>query len=127
MPLRHRIGSQFEKLVAAVELMEANVKEPISQHKLSSSIGVSRRQIQRLFHRYLNCTPSRYYLQIRLTLARELLRQTSMKLVEVSALTGFVSSSQFSKSYRMHYGLSPSGERRIAHGGGKSADIRLSL
>jgi len=127
MPLRHRIGSQSEKLVAAVELMEANVKEPISQDELASYIGVSRRQLQRLFHRYLNCTPSKYYLQIRLTLARELLRQTSMKLVEVSASTGFFSSSQFSKSYRMFYGLSPSSERRIALGGGKPTDIRLSL
>lgn len=127
IPLRHRVGSQSEKLVAVVELMEANVKEPISQDELASYTGVSRRQLQRLFHRYLNCTPSKYYLQIRLNRARELLRQTGMKLVEISALTGFVSSSQFSKSYKMCYGLSPSDERRIAHGGGKSADIRLSL
>jgi len=127
IPLRHRIGNQSEKLVAVIELMEANIREPISQEELASYSGVSRRQLQRLFQRYLDCTPSKYYLQIRLIRARELLRQTSMKLVEISTLTGFVSSSQFSKSYRIYYGLSPSDERRIAHGGRKSADMCLSL
>jgi len=40
------------------------------------------------------------------------LHQTSMNLVEISALTGFVSSSHFSKSYKEHFGHSPSAERK---------------
>ena len=112
VPLRHVVGNQSEKLVVAVELMEANIKEPISQADIAEYTGVSRRQLQRLFQRYLLCTPSRYYQQIRLARARELLHQTSMNLVEISTLTGFLSSSHFSKSYKEHYGHSPSTERR---------------
>lgn len=112
VPLRHVVGNQSEKLVVAVELMEANVREPISQVDIASYTGVSRRQLQRLFERYLHCTPSRYYSQIRLARARELLHQTGMSLVEISALTGFVSSSHFSKSYKEHFGHSPSAERK---------------
>ena len=112
VPLKHLIGHQSGKLVVAVELMEANIKEPISQKDLASYVGLSRRQLQRLFQRYLMCTPSRYYLQLRLQRARELLRQTSMSLVEISASTGFVSSSHFSKSYKEFYGHSPSAERQ---------------
>jgi transcriptional regulator GlxA family with amidase domain len=112
VPLKHVVGNQSEKLIIAVELMEANVREPISQTDISSYTGVSRRQLQRLFQRYLLCTPSNYYSQIRLARARELLHQTSMNLVEISALTGFVSSSHFSKSYKEHYGHSPSAERK---------------
>ena len=112
VPLKHVVGNQSEKLIIAVELMEANVREPISQTDISSYTGVSRRQLQRLFQRYLLCTPSRYYSQIRLARARELLHQTSMSLVEISALTGFVSSSHFSKSYKGHFGHSPSAERK---------------
>jgi AraC family transcriptional regulator, glycine betaine-responsive activator len=92
--------------------MEANIKEPISQEDLASYVGLSRRQLQRLFQRYLMCAPSRYYLQLRLQRARELLRQTGMSLVEISALTGFVSTSHFSKSYKAFYGHSPSAERQ---------------
>ena len=112
VPLKHMVGNQSEKLIVAVELMEANIKEPISQVDIASYTGVSRRQLQRLFERYLKCTPSRYYSQIRLARARELLHQTSMSLVEISALTGFVSSSHFSKSYKEHFGHSPSAERK---------------
>jgi transcriptional regulator GlxA family with amidase domain len=97
--------------VVAVELMEANVKEPISQDELASFVDLSRRQLQRLFKRYVNCTPSRYYLRIRLQRARELLRQTGLSLVEISTLTGFVSTSHFSKSYKETFAQSPSSER----------------
>lgn len=112
VPLRHLVGNQSAKLIMAVELMEANIREPIGQADLAEYVGLSRRQLQRLFHRYLMCTPSRYYLQVRLKRARELLHQTNKNLVEISALTGFVSSSHFSKTYKEHYGRSPSAERR---------------
>jgi transcriptional regulator GlxA family with amidase domain len=112
IPLKHEVGNQSEKLVATVELMEANVREPIAQAELAAYAGVSIRQLQRLFQRYLNRTPSRYYLQIRLQRARELLQQTRMSVVEISSLTGFVSSSHFSKSFKEFYGHSPSIERR---------------
>ena len=64
IPLKHVVGNQSGKLVTAVELMEANIKEPISQEDLASYVGLSRRQLQRLFQRYLFCAPSRYYLQL---------------------------------------------------------------
>ena len=112
IPLQHHIGKQSTRLVDAIELMEANIKEPIGQVDLAGFIGLSRRQLQRLFQKYLLCTPSRYYLQLRLQRARELLRQTSLSLVEISEQTGFVSNSHFSKSYKEFYGYSPSIERR---------------
>jgi len=112
VPLRHSEGRQSEKLLVAAELMEANIREPISQEDLASYVGLSRRQLQRLFQRYLSCTPSSYYLKIRLQQARQLLRQTSHSIVEIAASTGFISSSHFSKAYRETYGHSPSTERR---------------
>lgn len=112
VPLRHSDGRQSEKLLIAAELMDANIREPISQEELASYVGLSRRQLQRLFKRYLSCTPSNYYLKIRLQRARQLLRQTSSSIVEVSASTGFISSSHFSKAYKETYGHSPSAERQ---------------
>lgn len=111
VPLRHFVGKQSTKLIIAVELMEANIREPISQVDLAAYVDLSRRQLQRLFQKYLLCTPSRYYLQLRLQRARDLLHQTDLNLVEISAQTGFVSTSHFSKSYKEYYGYSPSAER----------------
>lgn len=114
IPLRHLVGNQSQNLVAAVELMEANLKEPITQQELADYVGLSRRQLQRLFQKYLLCAPSRYYLQLRLHRARELLLQTGVSILEVSSVCGFVSTSHFSKSYKEHFGYSPSQERQRA-------------
>ncbi len=111
IPLRHQVGGQSAKLVAAVELMESNIREPLSQVELASYVGLSRRQLQRLFQKYLLTSPSRYYLYLRLARARELLFQTSMSIVEISAQAGFVSSSHFSTTYRELYGKTPSVDR----------------
>lgn len=114
IPLRYMIGNLAPKLVSAVELMEANVREPISQQELADYVGLSRRQLQRLFQKYLYCTPSRYYLQLRLQRAHEMLQRSPMDLAEISASTGFVSNSHFSKSYKELFGYAPSLERRRA-------------
>ena len=111
IPLKHLVGNRSEKLITAVELMEANLKEPIGQGDLAEYVGLSRRQLQRLFQKYLLCAPSRYYLQLRLHRARELLMQTKLSILEVSSVCGFVSTSHFSKSYKEHFGYSPSQER----------------
>ena len=111
MPLRHVMGGQSAKLVAAVELMESNIREPLSQLELASYINLSRRQLQRLFQKYLLNSPSHYYLQLRLAQARQLLSQTNLSIVEIAAQTGFVSSSHFSTTYKELYGNTPSADR----------------
>ncbi len=111
MPLRHQFGGQSAKLVTAVELMESNIHEPLSQLELANYVGLSRRQLQRLFQKYLLTSPSRYYLHLRLARARELLFQTSMSIVEISSQTGFISSSHFSTTYRELFGKTPTVDR----------------
>ena len=111
IPLRHVVGGKSTKLVTAVELMESNIREPFSQIELASYVGLSRRQLQRLFQKYLLCSPSHYYLQLRLERARQLLFQTELSIVEIAAQTGFVSSSHFSTTYKELYGNTPSADR----------------
>jgi transcriptional regulator GlxA family with amidase domain len=60
IPLHLALGSNQPKLTEAVTLMEANIEEPISLDELSSYVGISRRQLERLFQKHLNCVPTRY-------------------------------------------------------------------
>jgi transcriptional regulator GlxA family with amidase domain len=113
IPLKLLLGSNQPKLTEAVELMEANLEELINLDDLSSLVGISRRQLERLFKKYLHCVPRRYYLDLRLKKARQLLLQTSESVSEIAIACGFVSSSHFSKSYREIFGLSPREERRL--------------
>ena len=78
--------------------------------------ALSRRQIERLFKRHLNCVPKRYYLQMRLRRARELLLQTSMPIIDITTACGFQSPPHFSRCYRAQFGCPPSAERQSRTG-----------
>ncbi len=111
VPLKHMLGTAQPKLVEAITLMEANIEEVIELDELAVYVGLSRRQLERLFQKYLQCSPSKYYLKLRLYRARQLLRQTTMSIIEIATACGFVSSPHFSKCYRLHIGISPKTER----------------
>jgi len=66
MDLRMRTGVSHPALLESIELMEANVEQPLSATELSDAVGISRRQLERLFRRYMETTPSRHYLNLRL-------------------------------------------------------------
>ncbi|WP_298291803.1 GlxA family transcriptional regulator [uncultured Litoreibacter sp.] len=106
-----RIGVRHPKLSRVIQMMEVNIEEPISPSLLAKEVGMSTRQLERLFRRYLNRSPKRYYMAIRLQKARNLLMQTDMSVINVALACGFASPSHFSKCYRAHYDTTPYRER----------------
>jgi transcriptional regulator GlxA family with amidase domain len=113
VPLRAQIGISHRGLIRVAQLMEENIEKPLSLEKIAKATGLSRRQIERLFKRDLNCVPKRYYLEMRLRRARELLLQTDMPIMDITAACGFQSPPHFSKCYRSQFGHPPSAERKI--------------
>ncbi len=106
-----RIGVRHPKLSQVIQMMEANIEEPISPAVLAKDVGMSTRQLERLFRRYLNRSPKRYYMELRLQKARNLLMQTDMSVINVALACGFASPSHFSKCYRAQYNTTPYRER----------------
>ena len=106
-----RIGVRHPKLSQVIQMMETNIEEPISPAILARNVGMSTRQLERLFRRYLNRSPKRYYMELRLQKARNLLMQTDMSVINVALACGFASPSHFSKCYRAHYDTTPYRER----------------
>ncbi|MFO1165485.1 MAG: GlxA family transcriptional regulator [Paracoccus sp. (in: a-proteobacteria)] len=106
-----RIGARHPRLAQVVARMEANIEEPVSPARLASEAGMSPRQLERLFARYLGRSPKRYYMEIRLERARNLLLQTEMSVMEIALACGFASAAHFSKCYRGTYGSTPYRQR----------------
>lgn len=106
-----RLGVHHPKVLKAIELMEGNMEAPIRQAELAGALGVSSRQLERLFRTYIGQSPAHYYLELRLRRARGLLLQTDLPIIEIAVANGFVSASHFSKCYRDQYGRSPREER----------------
>ncbi|RBW55976.1 GlxA family transcriptional regulator [Ruegeria sp. A3M17] len=111
-----RIGVRHPKLSQVILMMEKNIEEPISPSILAKDVGMSTRQLERLFRRYLSRSPKRYYMELRLHKARNLLMQTEMSVINVALACGFASPSHFSKCYRAHYNTTPYRERGAQSG-----------
>ena len=111
MGLRSRLGISHPKLLRVIALMEEHLEEPLTRRELARRAGLSTRQLERLFRRYLSRTPTRYYLELRLHRARALLKQTALSVLDVGLACGFVSASHFSKCYREFFHRTPREER----------------
>ncbi len=106
-----RIGVRHPRLAAVIARMEASLEDPVSPAQLAAEAGMSPRQLERLFRRYLNRSPKRYYMEIRLARARNLLLQTELPIIEIALAAGFTSPSHFSRCYRALYGSTPYRQR----------------
>lgn len=106
-----RIGVRHPKLATVIHRMEEHIEDPLSPVILAEDVGLSTRQLERLFRRYLHRSPKRYYMEMRLAKARNLLMQTDMSVINVALACGFTSPSHFSKCYRALYKTTPYRER----------------
>ncbi len=86
----------------------------MARSELAGRTGLSTRQLERLFRKYLARTPTRYYQELRLYRARMLLTQTSLSVLDVALACGFISASHFSKCYREFFAKTPREERTVA-------------
>lgn len=87
--------------------MERTVETPASPALLARDMGMSTRQLERLFKRYLGTSPKRHFMRLRLREAYRLLVQSRIPVIDVAFATGFSSPSHFSKCFRAEFGTTP--------------------
>lgn len=107
-PLGHTTPSALRQIIAE---MERNLEEPLQIPELCDRVGLSQRQVSRMFERYVGKTAVVYYRDIRLDRARGLVTQTNLQLSEVAAATGFASQAHFSQAYKARFGIPPRSDR----------------
>lgn len=107
-----RLSVHNETLLNAIKLMEDHIEDALEIVDIAEQVGVSKRQLERLFQTHLGDTPTRYYLKIRLKRARDLLKQTSMSVMEVQIACGFTSQAYFCRAYRANFSRSPRNDRK---------------
>jgi AraC family carnitine catabolism transcriptional activator len=97
----------------AVRLMEANIESPLSVAQIAEQLNQPRRNVERIFRKKTDSSIGQYYMRVRLERAREMLFYSSEAISEISLLCGFSSPAIFTRTFRAHFGQSPS-EFRIA-------------
>jgi transcriptional regulator GlxA family with amidase domain len=112
--LMYHIPGRNAKLATIIRLMEGSIDAPLGAEELAEAAGVSVRQMERLFRRYLGTSPKRHYQALRLNRAKDLLVQSNLSITEIAMATGFAAVSHFSKCFRAQFGVSPYGSRTSA-------------
>jgi AraC family carnitine catabolism transcriptional activator len=107
----------------ALSLIEAGVGQSITVNQLAQRIGISRRDLLRLFQKELNNTPSRVLSQRRLDRARSLILNTGLPMIIIAESVGFSSQSHLTTRYHAEFGITPAQQRREY----KAASHRLPL
>ncbi|WP_372884707.1 GlxA family transcriptional regulator [Shimia sp.] len=109
--LQSRNGMRNPHLVRAIRIMQDHVDNPLSPRLIAEDLGISARQLERLFGKYLNTSPKRYYMEMRLERARNLLVQTEASVIEVALACGFENAGHFSRVYKGMFGIGPAAQR----------------
>ncbi|MCV6594477.1 MAG: GlxA family transcriptional regulator [Silicimonas sp.] len=110
--LQSRHGIRNPHLARAVTLMEERLDAPVSSARIAEDLGISTRQLERLFGKYLNASPKKFYLDMRLDRARNLLVQTELSIIDIALACGFESPGHFARVYRTAFGVTPMMQRR---------------
>jgi transcriptional regulator GlxA family with amidase domain len=100
-----------ESVREAIVLMQRHVEEPVALSYVAQRVHIGARQLERLFMRHTGLTPLRYYMQLRVERARELLIYSDRRIIDIAVSSGFASTSHFATWYRRIFGTNPSDVR----------------
>jgi transcriptional regulator GlxA family with amidase domain len=109
-----RIIPNQKILADAITLIEAQLAEPKPMQDVAAEVGISLRQMERLFRKHLNESPGAFAQTRRLKRAQDMLRQKKLPVTNIALACGFTSSAYFSAAYRSHFGYSPRMERHVS-------------
>ena len=115
MKLQLRQHGSHPRLTQALELMREHIQPVLSCEQISDRVGLSTRQLERLFRQHLNSSPTNYYMSLRLEFARQQLKSTRLPIQTVAKKAGFTSTSYFSRCYKKQFGLTPREARTGVH------------
>lgn len=115
-------GSRSDETVArALRLVEEGFLTDRPLRALAERVGVSERHLRRLFLERLGATPPSLHRARRLHLARRLLIETSLPIIEVALEAGFGSVRRFNTCFREAYRMAPRDIRRRREGALRAA------
>ncbi|MNH81282.1 Transposon Tn10 TetD protein [compost metagenome] len=100
------------KLRRVVNAMEQSLGETFCLGDLATAAGMSEYHFSRLFKRATGLSPSRYFIRLRMTKARQLLIETDMSIIDAGLEVGYSSASHFSQAFKREVGVPPSHYRK---------------
>ncbi|UGX89255.1 GlxA family transcriptional regulator [Phyllobacterium meliloti] len=98
----------------ALLLLQQSLDAPISVSQIATHLGISKRRLERHFKRVLGTSPQAAFIDMRLSLARQLIENTDKSFTTIAVECGFSDSSHFSRMFRRRFASTPRECRKSA-------------
>ncbi len=99
----------------AVDYIVSHLADPLETTLVADQVGVSERQLHRLFVEHLQSTPGRYIRRSRTEAAARLLSTSSLPVSAVARECGFGTPETLRQAFTQHYQISPARYRQAHH------------
>lgn len=114
--LQARHGIRNPHIAEAIRLLNESAPYYLPTSEIARKIGISTRQLERLFQKHLKVSPKRFAIDQKLTRARNLLLQTERSVSEIALACGYESASHFIRTYQNRFGVTPHNQRLCSAG-----------
>jgi AraC family transcriptional activator of mtrCDE len=116
-----RDSNLHNPIARAVQYMEIHPFQHWTVEALARKVGMSRANFAARFVAETGKTPFDVLTAERMRLAAEFIRDTGLKVSEISERVGYRSESAFSRRFTDHFGMSPGSMRALTHSAGRDA------
>ena len=96
----------------SILIMEKNIETPIKINEIAKKLNISLRTLERKFYKLYKMSPIKFYVNLRIKFARNLLFYDDRKINEISSIAGFNYNSVFINSFKKIYNKTPSKYRK---------------
>ena len=103
-------------VVRALRLIEGGALDQITAEDFASRLGLGARQLRRLFVEHIGAPPSAFAQLRRVHLAKQLIQETDLPMIEVAYASGYGSVRRFNEAFRLMFGRPPAALRKKAPG-----------
>lgn len=108
------VHCQDRRVVNAIRIMRQRMYEPCDITDIANQVGTTKRELTRLFNRYLRVPPAEYWRTIRLSTAHWMVVNTQRSITEIAYECGFTDSSHLIRWFQRQYNLTPTTLRKAS-------------
>jgi AraC family transcriptional regulator len=103
----YRGGLGPARLRTIKELVQAKIEDELTLYEMAQSVELSAAHFARMFHKSTGETPHQYVLRLRIERAKEMLRVSEARVLDVAVACGFKTQQHFARVFRRICGASP--------------------
>lgn len=103
----YELGDVDQKIEQAKIIMKQNVLRNVDPEELAMQLNISYSWFRKVFKDYTGYAPAKYFQELKLRKAKQLLVGTSQSVKEISFVLGYTSTEHFFSLFKKHTGFTP--------------------